>query len=328
VLSPIWTHDDSEIIVAVTGGLRRVTSDGDGLATPLGLGSNSGLASLSRDGRKLVFQQYRLHWDVWQSDRRNGQSSPLINSTLADYSARFSPTGERVAWTSSRSGFSEIWVCRADGSDVVQLTFLERASGTAMWSPDGATIAFDSQSDDGSGEIFLIDADGGPPRALTSDPADDLTPAWSPNGEEVYFASNRDGEYRIWSVAVEGGEASRVSDSLGQFPQVRADGEFLYFGSWPDSEGRRLIRKRLPKGPESVVLEAVGSWASGRTGLYFAPDLKSTTIGRLDFESGRIVDVFEWNKPFAQIDLSPDEQTILFGQTEDQVDLMLVEHFR
>jgi len=328
VLGPAWTHDDSEIVVGVQDGLRRLASDGDGAATSLRLGSNSGMGSLSPDGRKLAFHLFRLDWDILQVDRRNGRASPLITSTLADFAASFSPNGTRIAWTSYRSGFAEIWVCRADGTGAVQLTSLEQRSGTAVWSPDGTMIAFDSQAG-GAGAIFLINAEGGPPQALTSDPANDITPAWSPNGKEIYFSSNRDGEYRIWSMGVEGGDASRVSDSTGRFPEVRAGGELLYFWSASASgEGSQLLRKRLPDGPESVVIEEVGSWTSGETGLYFTSDGASTTIRRLDFDSGRVTDVFEANSPIFQINVSPDEQTILFGQTDNQVDIMLVENFR
>jgi len=279
------------------------------------------MVSLSPDGRKLAFHLFRLDWDILQVDRRNGRASPLISSTSADFFASFSPDGTRIAWTSYRSGFSEIWVCRADGTGAVQLTSLERTSGTAVWSPDGATIAFDSQSG-GAGAIFLIHAEGGPPRALTSGSANDITPAWSPNGKEIYFSSNRGGEYRIWSMGVEGGEARRVSDSPGRFPKVSADGEFLYF--WSHS----VLRKRLPDGPENVALEKVGFWTLGETGHYFTSYGEPTTIRRLDFDSGQVDDVFEANSPIFQISVSPDEQTILFGQRDNQVDLMLVENFR
>ena len=45
-------------------------------------------------------------------------------STALDWNPRFSPDGERVAFTSARSGSLEIWVADADGGRLLRLTSL------------------------------------------------------------------------------------------------------------------------------------------------------------------------------------------------------------
>jgi len=48
----------------------------------------------------------------------------FIVSTRNDNLPKFSPDGRKVAFDSDRSGSWEIWICDADGSNLVQLTSL------------------------------------------------------------------------------------------------------------------------------------------------------------------------------------------------------------
>jgi len=61
----------------------------------------------------------------------------------------------------------EVWICKGDGSDLVQLTNLGGATsaGPPRWSPDGQRIAFDSSLGEHNA-IFVMKAEGGLARAL------------------------------------------------------------------------------------------------------------------------------------------------------------------
>ena len=60
-----------------------------------------------------------------------------------------------------------------------------------MWSPDGATIAFKSQGDDGVSQVFVVDVSpGSTPVALTTDEntlGSNEDPVWSPDGATIAF---------------------------------------------------------------------------------------------------------------------------------------------
>jgi Tol biopolymer transport system component/DNA-binding winged helix-turn-helix (wHTH) protein len=334
VRSPVWTHDDAEIVFASVNSLWRVSSERGGLAKSLGVGAGW-QPLLSRNGQKLAFVRIDSDYDIWELDLGNRQARPLITSTAWDVSQSFSPDGSRIAWSSRRSGFLEIWVCQADGTGAAQLTFLQNESGSAAWSPDGQTIAFDTRVNR-PGEIFLIRADGGPLRPLTSHPATDLMPTWSRDGKTIYFSSNRDGASRVWSIPAKGGEAESVSDGQRGVPFVEPNGEFLYFSSW---WGGRLFRKRLPDGPETVVLEEIAFWTVGKSGVYFTLPTddgaftnsfaNSSVIRFLDLKSGQISDVFESKGPVRNLAVSPDERKLLFSRQDRAVaDIMLVENFK
>ena len=78
----------------------------------------------------------------------------------------------------------------ADGANAQPLTAMDamRATntGTPRWSPDGQTIAFDSNAG-GSYQIYVVSARGGKPRRLTFDPTDDHVPSFSRDGQIRIF---------------------------------------------------------------------------------------------------------------------------------------------
>jgi Tol biopolymer transport system component len=104
--------------------------------------------AISRRGDRLAYTRILEDENIWRVEvpgpnKKAGEPVNLISSTYDDASPQYSPDGKRVAFTSARSGHTEIWVCASDGSNAVQLTFLGIA-GSPRWSPDGQRIIFDS----------------------------------------------------------------------------------------------------------------------------------------------------------------------------------------
>jgi TolB protein len=67
----------------------------------------------------------------------------------------WSPDGTHFVYASTRTGYWEIFVVKADGSEETRLT----KGMNPTWSPDGALIAFESDRD-GNSEIYVMNADG------------------------------------------------------------------------------------------------------------------------------------------------------------------------
>lgn len=66
-------------------------------------------------------------------------------------------------------------------------------------------------------------------RQLTSHPAVDIEPKWSPDGRTLSFASDRDGNWNVWTVARNGGDAVRLTADLE-----------LVHSTWWSPDGSRL----------------------------------------------------------------------------------------
>ena len=105
------------------------------------------------------------------------------------------PGNGLIAFTSTRSGDSEIFAMNPDGSAQKDLTKDHGSSDSQpAWSPDGSRIAFTSDRT-GTNEIWVMNADGTGQVQLTTDaaPVSDSQPAWSPDGTRIAFTRDPDG---------------------------------------------------------------------------------------------------------------------------------------
>ena len=185
VASPAWTPDGREIVCRAGGPylgdsrLWVVPAAGSGEPRPLATGENGSEPAVSRRGNRLVYSVLQEDSDIWRVDLAGrGASLPeerLIASTRTDITPQYSPDGSKIAFSSERSGHSEIWMCDSDGSNPVQVTSLGTYSGTPRWFPDGRRIVFDSQKN-GQADLYVVDTAGGAPRRLTDDPSADVVP--------------------------------------------------------------------------------------------------------------------------------------------------------
>ena len=187
----------------------------------------------------------------------SAQPSVAIASTRIDRGARFSPDGRRVAFTSDRSGWPEIWISDPDGSGAAQLTFLKAPNAAVpTWSPDGQTIAFESNAE-GQNEIYSMSSGGGKPQRLTTHPANDKIPSFSRDGKWIYFHSNRGGENQIWKVPAAGGEPQQVTSNTGNMALESIDGAWLYYTLFRSLSS--LWRIPASGGPAEKILDSIFS---------------------------------------------------------------------
>jgi TolB protein len=133
------------------------------------------------------------------------------NANTDEYPA-WSPDGKQIAFSSDRTGDSEIFVMDPNGDNVVQLTNSPREDWQPSWSPDGERIVFASPRA-GNWEIYVMDSDGENVLQLTHRLAIDWTPEWSPDGTRIAFAS-RAKAAEVW-VDEETGEVLEDNPGAG-----------------------------------------------------------------------------------------------------------------
>ncbi len=99
------------------------------------------------------------------------------------------------------------------------------------FSPDGRLLAI-SHSPERQSLIYVLPAIGGEPRLVTP-----LGPSywhgWSPDGKKLTYCAQRNGEFDIYTIPVEGGAETRLTTAPGldDGPDYTADGRFIYFNS-------------------------------------------------------------------------------------------------
>ena len=147
-----------------------------------------------------------------------------VPASPADASA----DGSMIAFGRGAGGSSQIFVAKADGTDVRQVTHDPVEATDAGWSPDGTEIAYVGFGQGGTNRsIFVVDVATSRSRQLTHESADAANPAWSPDGTTIL--------YRVGDTSAD--SLLRLVDvSTGEVTQLTEVGEAAADGSWsPDS---------------------------------------------------------------------------------------------
>ncbi|MDP2996991.1 MAG: protein kinase [Bryobacterales bacterium] len=341
---PVWTPDSGNILfVGGEGGVWKIAASGSAVPVKLSVGEFGNQPALSRDGRRLVYTRGSWDPDIWRLELSRpgspaGPPARLIASTAVDSCPRYSPDGRKIAFASARSGFYEIWICDADGSNLIQLThFKGDLVGTPRWSPDGNRIAFDVLLD-GQYDILAVSVGGGKPRRITDNPAQDDNPSWSGDGKWIYFASNRTGESQVWRAPAGGGEPIQVTKRGGDAAFESTGGKFLYYAKAPFSTGysrMSLWKLALSGGGETPVIEEpllrTYDFALVDEGVYFGSEVaEGYALQFFNFADGKIKRVItSADNAFGRLGASHDGRWLLYDRYNLLgSNLMLAENFQ
>jgi Tol biopolymer transport system component len=314
-------------------GLWRVDIDGGPAERVPQSGRAAFAPVLSRDGRQLVYEEWTGQTNIFSVDGAAPGAAPrqITYTTRWNWNPSASPDGKRIAFTSDRSGASEIWVADRDGDNALKLTAFDGpyTSGPS-WSPDGRHLLFDSPAVDGNFDLYEVDPDGGAPKRLTTAPAEDRFAHFSADGKWIYFSSRRSGAWEIWRMPAAGGDAQQVTFKGGYYSQPGPDGAVYFSRDWTPG----VWRVKDGGEPELVVPdlepEDCSNWVVGRDRIWYVqrvahqptylashgfaaggPSQRLAALPLLTYKSG--------------IGLTPDGQILLAEVVTDESDLMLLE---
>ena len=171
-------------------------------------------ATIGPDGR-IVFTSVRDgDMEIYSMASDGGDVKRLTNRKGPDGGPFFSRDGSQIVFrgralspgpelddymTLLRDGLwrptsLELFVMKADGSGLRQVTSLQGASFAPFFTPDGRKIIFSSNQHNPRGrdfELWLINVDGTGLERVTHNPSFDGFPMFSPDGTKLVFASNR-----------------------------------------------------------------------------------------------------------------------------------------
>ena len=155
----------------------------------------------------------------------------LTDSSSIVLAPRFSPTGDRIIYTSYQSGFPRIYVLDVASVSRRELENQDGAMSFApRFAPDGQTVVY-SLTRGGNTDIYRLDIASGAATRLTSAPSIETAPSFSPDGRQIVFESDRSGSNQLYIMSANGGEAQRISAGQGQYgtPVWSPRGDYIAF---------------------------------------------------------------------------------------------------
>ena len=297
-----WSADGSEVIFtsrrdghqrlwripAAGGSLRLVAGAPDDIQT-FAISPRHG----PREGR-IAFTDLLQDVDTYIAGL-DGQAPCSLKSSKADFNPHFSPDNRLVAFESTRTGGTEIWIASADCSNPIRLTYFNEAGvGSFRWSPDGRQLVF-NRFNNGRPQIYTINIDGTDLRQLTDSPSSDFTPTWSHDGQTIYFSTDRFGRVEIARISINGGTVERVTNGGGRAPTASSDGHYLYY-----TRHEILRRIDLRTGRDEWIPGLEGEkveryWCLSGDYVYFAPvkGSQQATIYRFNLRTRQTEKLFE-----------------------------------
>lgn len=216
-----------------------------------------------RQNGKYVWPVYDS-FDIFVSDLEGNITAQLTTEPGYDAEATVSPKGDKIVFTSMRSGDLELYTMNLDGSDVKQITDELGYDGGAFFSPDGAKIIFRASRPKTEAEVaeykgllaqglvqptemelFICDADGSNLKQLTFLGNANWSPFFHPSGEKILFSSNFEAErgfpFNLYFIDIDGNNLERVThgETFDAFPVFSNDGKYLAFSSNRNNGGTR-----------------------------------------------------------------------------------------
>jgi TolB protein len=206
-------------------------------------------------GGNYVWPIYK-EFDIFVSDLDGTILSQLTDDPGYDAEATLSPKGDKIVYTSMRTGDLELWLMDIDGSNQIQLTDELGYDGGAFFSPDGSKIVWRAsrpttpedvalyqslldidQVQPIAMELFVCNADGSDKRQITNLGGANWAPFFHPSGEKILFSTNHNNEkgypFNLFLINLDGTGLEQVTYDgvFDSFPMFSYDGKHLVWGS-------------------------------------------------------------------------------------------------
>ena len=119
--------------------------------------------------------------------------------------------------------------------------------------------------------LYILPIKGGEPKRITSEVMS-FWHGWTPDGKTLAYCAERNGNYDIYTIGVEGGTEKRLTNTEGldDGPDYSPDGKYIYFNSY--RTGHMQIWRMLSDGskPEQLTFDDHSNWFA-----HPSPDNKS-----------------------------------------------------
>ena len=227
---------------AGTGGTQLTWFERGGQQTgTLGAPGDIVQPRLSPAGNRLAFtfpDPKNGNRDVWTIDTDRGIAAPLTRNTANDWHPVWSGDGKQMLFASDRGGKPETMLHIKTAMDAAaeEMQLLATFGSPTDWSRDRRWIAVDEYPLNQSGpKTLIVSSRERTAKRLIDNQSRHGGTRFSPDGRWVAYPSEETGRFEVFVRPFANGEAGRekiqISESGGDFPVWRPDGQELFFMS-------------------------------------------------------------------------------------------------
>ena len=203
-------------------------------------------------------------FDIYVADLKGKITKQLTNTPGYDAEATISPKGDKIVFTSDRSGDLELYTMDIDGKNQKQITFGLGYDGGAFFSPDGKRLVFRASRPTKEEEvkeykellkqglvapttmdIYTCNVDGSDLKQITFLGKASWAPFFHPSGKKIIFSSNHHSkkgyDFQLFMINDDGTNIEQITNQslFNAFPMFSPDGKKLIFSSNRNNGGTR-----------------------------------------------------------------------------------------
>jgi len=254
---------------ASTSDIYSINPDGSGLTNLTSTPNDyEQVPSVSRDGTKIVFRRGFDPVSAMELYTMNADGSGVTrvtNNAFAEDFESWTPDGRQIIFSGNQNNADtnclyppcnwDLFIVRADGTHLRELTFTPDQELFAKVSPDGRKVLFTRISGLADSGLYTMNLDGSqvmrvntPPQLLAG------VGDWSPDGTRIVFSDNsclgNCGTSSIWTANPDGSALIRVTND--NFNDL--------FGTWsPDGQWIVYTRRAFGANPDIVRVRPDGT---------------------------------------------------------------------
>lgn len=219
-----------------------------------------------------------------------------------DSLARWMPDGERIVFTSNRTGTAQLWEISAAGGAPRRIRRNDAQESQADPSPDGRMLAFLSDFE-GPPRLLVMDLSTHAVKELVRHGKETIfgNPHWSPDGSQITFSSDWRTGHQVWVVDLATRGTRRVSSPTAGAcePRFTRDGRAVAYVSRGSEPVSRLVERDLHTLEERVLVD----WPAFSYDLAYSPDgseiaFTSNITGEWVIYRQRLADGRAWRVTF------------------------------